>query len=79
MPSVGKDFSEQLRASYATGLERFGLQFSSRSLGKARIQSPLYGFEEAYKRYHLVHPARIIHYRYLVKCEDVFQTLTELI
>lgn len=65
--------------STATGLERFGLQFSPHSLGKARIQPPLYGLEEAYKRYHLVHSARIIHYQYLLKCEDVFQTFSELI
>lgn len=56
------------------------LAFSSpHSFQKARIQTPLYGLKEAYKRYHLVHPARIIHYRYLLKCEDVFQTFSELI
>lgn len=74
-----KGFCEINSTDAATDSRRFGLQFSSRSLEKARIQPPLYGLEEAYKRYHLVHPARIIHYRYLLKCEDVFQTFSELI
>lgn len=30
---------------------------SARSLQKARIQPPLYGLLEAYKRYHLVRPS----------------------